>query len=489
MKRFVFQMLILLFLLMPAGCGDLPSEPSFSGEVSRNFQNAPDSYASVDLDDAQAPSYDFGDSGRSAAPLRNIPLKDDQGRTIILHGCNYMGMEFGWFNHQPEDFERIASWGFNVVRLPIAWSYLEPVQGVYDTDYLANYVEPAVGYAADAGLRVILDMHQWQWSPCSAGNGAPAWTCDTPNGQGWDWLRQGHLFWDHPDYLDHFVGAWETVATFFAGDDRIFGYDLWNEPQAGLLSLPWTFDNQLLRPLYVEFIEAIRAHHPEPYILIEPGIVHAASLPFLVDPLPYERQIYAPHMYPGNMGSGGEFWFGRPLIRRHLTRFIEEGNAHGIPVMVGETGIVSTTATHPSYLEKATELFEETMMHFAWWTYWKDDNSYALLDAAGNEKDIYLHYLSRPYPQTTGGRLDEFSFDPTTKWFRMIFTTEPGLDPDVEIFVPVDRHYPNGFAVTCSDPTGTWTWSFDPSTSILTVQTDPAQAYHVIYIMGESSLL
>ena len=50
-------------------------------------------------------------------------IRDARGRVILLRGVNYSGLEFGNFfaaPHPPEesDFEQMATWGVNVVRLP-----------------------------------------------------------------------------------------------------------------------------------------------------------------------------------------------------------------------------------------------------------------------------------------------------------------------------------------------------------------------------------
>jgi endoglycosylceramidase len=424
----------------------------------------------------------FSPGDTPATPdLPYVPLLDEQGRTLILHGCNYMGMEFGWFNHSAADFEKIAEWGFNVVRLPIAWNYIEPVEGEYDQTYITEVIDRAVGYAADAGLHVIIDMHQWNWSPCSHGNGAPAWTCDTPTGEEFDWLRQAHLFWDHPEYLDHFVGAWEQVAIHFAGDDRVWGYDLWNEPNAGLRSLPWTCENQLIRPLFRRFIDAIRAHHPEPYILIEPVITHVAGLPFVMDPFPDERLIYAPHHYATSTGAGGDYYVDKVQGKRRFQRYQDEANEWGLPLLIGETGVVSNASRAEDYARDHTELMDEFKFHFTWWTFWRDNTSYAFLDAGGNEKPI-VEYLSRTYPRATAGHLYRFSFDNDTAEFQVKFENKTGMNPSVEIWIPAARHYPDGFEVSCSDADGTWSWDFDASSSILTVDCDPGEKMHLVSV-------
>jgi len=49
------------------------------------------------------------------------------------------------------------------------------------------------------------------------------------------------------------------------------------------------------------------------------------------------------------------------------------------------------------------------------------------------------------------------------------------------VFVP-ERHFPDGFTVTSSDPLGTWTQSYDPQTQVLTIVHDPDMATHTITV-------
>src|SRR5436853_7769196 len=76
-----------------------------------------------------------GDGDSSAASRRWVPdgtwVRDASGRVLLLRGSNYSGLEWGYFSNQPHgpeeaDFAQMQSWGITVVRLPIAWTYLEP---------------------------------------------------------------------------------------------------------------------------------------------------------------------------------------------------------------------------------------------------------------------------------------------------------------------------------------------------------------------------
>ena len=54
-------------------------------------------------------------------------------------------------------------YGFDVQRLDLSWSALEPTRGVIDQAYLAQ-VLTAVDQAARHGIYTVLDMHQDTYS-------------------------------------------------------------------------------------------------------------------------------------------------------------------------------------------------------------------------------------------------------------------------------------------------------------------------------------
>lgn len=436
--------------------------------------------ASLTAGDAVANQKTAASIAAEPSTYDTVPLKDVDGRTIILRGANFMAVEA---NGQPIDYERMTEWGFNVVRILMTWAALEPEQGAYDENYLPNVIEPQVTYAHDAGLLVIIDFHQFNWSACCGGMGMPEWICGDLPQMELEWLFQSGFFWGNQDYLDAFVAAWAKVAEFFTGDDRIFAYDLFNEPHDSLLTLPWTFENPFLRPLYVELIETIRAIHPDPYIVIEPSIVHGAGVfPFVMDPLPYERLIYSPHLYPGFTAVGGGYVFKKELIARQIDRMRKEAAEQGVPLWIGETGLGSSKYRADLYARDATDLMEDAMAHWTWWAFGYDDDSMGLCDASGQPKEEFFPYLSRPYPRTTAGNLHYFHFDVETRVFTTAFHNAEDQAPMMEIFVNQDYHYPEGFAVSSSDTDGTWSYSFDESTEILTVNFDPQTTAHALTI-------
>ena len=79
----------------------------------------------------------------------------------------------------------MAAIGWNVVRLLLSWSRVEPAPGVHDDAYLEQ-VRAAVRALAARGIYTILDLHQDAWGPTLAAR--PDEVCAPPAelAFGWD---------------------------------------------------------------------------------------------------------------------------------------------------------------------------------------------------------------------------------------------------------------------------------------------------------------
>ena len=60
------------------------------------------------------------------------------------------------------------------------------------------------------------------------------------------------------------------------------------------------------------------------------------------------------------------------------------------------------------------------------------------------ERKYITDVIVRPRPLVVAGRLKQYGYDFTERRFEMIVETNPGLG-STEIFVPAERHYPQGF--------------------------------------------
>ena len=185
------------------------------------------------------------------------------------------------------DFAEMRALGFNVVRLALSWSSLEPAPGAYSTEYL-DRIAQVVGWARDQGIYVILDMHENAYSryisrpakvtlpgaklPSLADQtGAPRWATLTDRLPGDKYLGQRELslsvgaaftnFWFNAKVggvglQDHYLGAVATLARRFKDESAVVGFGAFNEPWPGFVAPPAS-DDLLIYPFYRRLIDAI----------------------------------------------------------------------------------------------------------------------------------------------------------------------------------------------------------------------------------------
>jgi hypothetical protein len=235
-------------------------------------------------------------------------IADDEGRMVFLHGATPASLlEFGPHD-QPEypldpaayengqcpvnkaeskypplcqaDVAQMARLGFNVMRLPISWSLLEPQRDRFSRTYL-DRVAQIVDWARDQGIYVIVDMHQNAYSNfVGAGDssvdlgqysGAPAWATFTDGVPSHVFAGQREVnpavlqattnFWyDRDGIQDEYLAALAYVAKRFRNDPVVAGYGVYNEPLIGW-NLPPGFEDLLLFPFYRRAIDAITGAH------------------------------------------------------------------------------------------------------------------------------------------------------------------------------------------------------------------------------------
>jgi hypothetical protein len=108
----------------------------------------------------------------------NELIETSTGRRIFLRGVN-VPAKLKPFRHnlEPEDLERLRSFGFTVIRLVVVWEALEPEEGVYDQTYM-QYILHTTRMCAKYGISIVIDPHQDCWSRFTGGDGAPAWTLE-----------------------------------------------------------------------------------------------------------------------------------------------------------------------------------------------------------------------------------------------------------------------------------------------------------------------
>ena len=249
-------------------------------------------------------------------------------------------------------------------------------------------------------MHVVLDMH------CAPGgqNHGPISDSD---GTARLWLADSNK--------THTMMIWEAIATRYADEPWIGGYDLLNEPVlAEGVSL------QDFRRLYMDLTTVIRAVDINHILFIE-GNWYATDFNGLTPP------------FDDNMGySFHKYWSTNSL--GSINSYLNMRDAYDVPLWMSETGENSNAWFHD-----AVQLFEENNVGWCWWTTKKVDtitSPYsAARPAAYNQlRDYWRTGNNKPSPSVAEAILMELAENLKTE----NCTLRPGVvaslfDPDYNI--------------------------------------------------------
>jgi endoglycosylceramidase len=446
-------------------------------------------------------------------------ITDDQGRVLILHGANIAGSAKDSADHMPSQdratMQRmVADWGWNHARFLIFWDGLEPQPGVYDHAYL-DLVEERLDWLAQMGVWVVIDMHQDVYARKFCCDGAPEWAI-RDDGEPFEPQSQWFLnyfqpavqrafdnFWlytdgEHADLQDHYMDAWAVVAERFADHPAVLGYDLMNEPHPGsmvdLVELLGTenpsgthpeFDQTRLQPFLQRTINRIREVDGDNWIFYEPrygapGDGLPSYLGTLTDPRPDgNRLVYHPHLYSVGLEGTGRYDDNDDTVadweRNRATEMAQQNCA----MVLGEWGLSQSTENGHQFMLDVVDMADRLL---SGWTYWDYGfGGWMPVDADGNELPG-MDILVRTYAKAIAGTPTSHRYDAESRVFELVFEHREGVSGPTEIYVPSERHYPDGWSITSSDPDGSWTHEWDASTEVLRVSTDAASSPHRIVI-------
>ncbi len=388
----------------------------------------------------------------------NLSIVNEKGEYVLLQGVNYMGLEFGWFGHSEEDFKRIASWGFNVVRLPIGWAYIEPEPGVINEEYL-KIVDWMIYWAKKHGLYVVLDMHQWRWSSRYGGCGFPDRI--VPDAQ--NYLEASVKFFKNKELWKEFAEVWKIVAERYRNESTIAAYDVFNEPMPRYDLLPEEEFVKLVEEFYKYVFEEIRKVDEKHILMYMP--VWGGEL----DAVPWitgENIVLTIHFYVGGTWDGKTGYEKTSFLelKSAVQKCAELGLERRVPVWIGEFGVGSGAYRAADWVRDVLNLFGEYGLGYAWWTYWRDVDGFGLLYPNGEEKEHIMNVLDRPRVLSS-----------TCKPSRIFFNTGNGdfttcLEVEKEkcralIYLP-RRHYDNSFILSMP---ASHVYRFDDKSRILEI--------------------
>lgn len=389
-----------------------------------------------------------GDVGAAALPPGGLPsgndgglsttgrwFTDSDGRVVNLHGLNEVIIigqdtpaESGFGD---DDAAFLAANGFNVVRLGVDWSQLEPEPGVFNQDYLAS-IEQTVQTLANHNIVSVLDMHQQlgaEWT--SDTGGLPSSGLPFPLNLFFDPAHNHALdaFWGNasaPDGVgleNHYALMMQLLADRFKDNPAVLGYEIMNEPLPGSQTLPTIFGSshfeaQQLTPFYDQVAAAIRSVDPTTPIFYEPQMLATAGLPIQLGGVDTSNTVLSFHDYCYvDLGPLGCL----PDVSGVLNNAVSYADSHDIPAFMSEFGSTS----NQSWLDAMLRPADQQMVSWTEWVYGGPQQSGVGLDGSpaslvndpaqppvgDNVNEGNLLALTRPYPQLVAGTPTSWSFD------------------------------------------------------------------------------
>lgn len=339
----------------------------------------------------------------------NYHIVDDRGRYLLLRGFNQDALVV-WPSWKAapldeQDATLMQHAGFDVVRLPISWSELEPIRGQLNSDYL-DRIQATVAMLNRHDLYVVLDMHfSLDWSPRFGGTGAPNWAVVPgvpdavfqPPNTSWKvspGIFAAHdYFWTARDWQRDFAMVWRAVALRFRDNSGVVGYDLFNEPEP--FPLPGhLFEEQWMWPLYARIIDAIGSVDSNHLFFLE-GIL-LWDFPTTMERVLAPNVVWAPHIYTGALVPPDY-----PQFPDRLPQSIKDDAwaAQQVPAAMwsGELGIDLSKDYAMAWTDHALDTLDDLQVGWAWWQ-WRDIPTWAVRSTDGSTLNLdFLRHLARPF--------------------------------------------------------------------------------------------
>jgi hypothetical protein len=331
----------------------------------------------------------------------NTVILDGSNQPVHFHGINSSGME--WGKGQPMttnggyavppsgEYGKLARWGFNLVRLPVAWANIETnppttnadqtVTHYYNEDYLSA-VDQIVVQFGQQGIAVILSMHQWGWSPAFMlpssdgtiihGCGFPPWLYDTNTITAW--TARSNFFANVDNIQDWYIAAWTNLARRYVTNPTVVGADLCNEPSTIADYSNTTPPCYLpLDDLYYRLGLALLAINPHLLIVMQQG----PGTPLQTLPPCTNQMVYSYHNYPANWPYDGLVW---------AANHFSQAQAWQVPLWQGEfqtIGHLTVTTGPTSWQTQTAQMLEWCNERGIHWSYWAYQRSSRPLNGAG----------------------------------------------------------------------------------------------------------
>ncbi len=282
--------------------------------------------------------------------------------------CDYSQQRLNAFIKE-RDFEKIAGWGADHVRIPVDYNVLESEEGF-------SRIDNAVRLCQKYGLHTVLDLHK------TAG-----FSFDT-------YGENEHGFFDDETYQEQFYQLWERFAKRYGSQPGQIAFELLNEVTEERFLPAW---NRIAG----NCIRRIRKLAPETLILVGSYENNSARTVQYLDIPDDENVIYNMHCYePLKFTHQGAYWTEVinpeeriPFSESHITpeyfenlfaSAIDKAKKHHTVLYCGEYGVIDRVSPEDTlaWFRTIHDVFEKHGIARCAWSYKEMD--FGLSDARLN---------------------------------------------------------------------------------------------------------
>jgi len=425
-------------------------------------------------------------------------FKDAIGRQRFWHGVNFVKKDAPYYpTISTEDIDTMHSFGASVVRLGVMMPGMFPVGPTVNTTYL-DMIQAIIDNLHSNGIETIIDLHQDVLAPKICGEGTPDWMLNISTLKAMAFPRPAAGFKEisinpntgHPSscgpigtlkfigwsefYMtdecgkafqqlydgngvmaDAFAAYWKEIATRFKGHPGVMAYELLNEPWLGdhvhnpkLLLEGGKAEDEVAK--YMKRMhDVVRSIDKETMIMYAPAELNnrlMRRVGYENGFLPEAAMSYHVYCITGTDGPGPT-----SPIQKQLCHFNDgfqmkqrENDLRRLQTagFVTEFGAVQPVPTGLAEVEFVLDHLD-AMNPPSSWAFW-DFNE--LTKNNKTETATYLKTVARAYPRALAGEIQSMHFDSISSSFELKYlATAAG---ETELFLPVQRRFPNGFKVT-----------------------------------------
>jgi endoglycosylceramidase len=404
---------------------------------------------------------------------------DADGRAMLLRGWEFSrdACDNDPFADAATEFPRIASLGFNAVRVPFNWECIEPTAGEYDAAYLASY-DKVFRAAEQAHLMVTADLndHIPLWVLEKTGR-KPTTSALGKHGDR-QFLGGWGLIYTDAVVRRHVIDLWTMMAHRLGNQASLFGYDLFNEPWydpiaagAGLVDFQAALEAEAtqLTPMYQDLTDAVRTVDHAHWVLVEPFWAAEATfnLPTHLGEIhdPDHKVAYSPHIYNSAMEAGGDYNPASGFVDAYWAAANQYPRQYQLPVLISEWGTRNPkTPNAGRYVQDVlagVDDYAAGYMAFAWcqglaeWCNLADDGT----------PGAAMSLTVSAFPRRIAGTPVEI----VTRPEEMRLQYNPTGEQPTEIVVP-RAAFPTGYGVTING--GQWSATSGETFDLIAVRAD-----------------